>query len=118
MDGPANLSQPDEPVASQGDAASASAGPESRPLYPPSASSPTQTGPEGIHFDFNRGCRVLSPPRTEGLWRVRLYDLDTGNTLFQSENAGAIVSSSKRWFVRFRIEVWSLAGKQPSHGPC
>jgi autotransporter strand-loop-strand O-heptosyltransferase len=112
VDGAANTRLSDEPGATQADSASAkSAGPETRPLYPPSARIPTQTGPEGIRFDFNRGCRVLLPARTEGLWRVRLYDLDTGNTLFHSENAGAIVSSSKRWFVRFRIEVWSIEGE-------
>jgi len=80
-------------------------------MYTPPATLPTQTGSDGIRFDFNAGCRVLLPPRTEGMWRVRLSDLDTGNTLFQSENAGAIVSSSKRWYVRFRIEVWTIGGE-------
>ena len=85
-----------------------SAGPATKPLYPLAAVVPTQAGPDGIRFDFNRGCRVMLPARTEGTWRVRLRDLDTGNTLFQSENAGALVSSAKRWFVRFRIEVWLI----------
>jgi autotransporter strand-loop-strand O-heptosyltransferase len=83
---------------------------EPKPLYPRPASVPTQIGPEDIRFDFNRGCRVLLPPRVQGQWRVRLRDLDTGNTLFQSENQGAVVSSSKRWFVRFKIEIWSIDG--------
>lgn len=39
---------------------------------------------------------------------MRLSDLDTGNTLFQRENGGASVNSSKRWFVRFGVEVWSV----------
>lgn len=76
--------------------------------YPPAAALPVQIGPEGIRFDFNLGCRVLLPQRTEGSWRVRLRDLDTGNILFESENKGAFVNSAKRWFVRFRIEVWSI----------
>lgn len=80
----------------------------SKPPYPAPASIPTQPGPEGIRFDFNLGCRVLLPNRASGLWRVRLQDLDTGNVLFQSENKGAFVTSAKRWFVRFRLEVWSL----------
>ena len=80
-----------------------------KPAYPPPAPVPTQQGPEGIRFDFNLGARVLLPPRRDGgLWRVRLRDLDTGNVLFESESRGAFVSSNKRWFVRFRIEVWSL----------
>ena len=74
-----------------------------RPAYPPPAEQPTQHGPKGIRFDFNLGCRVVLP---EGDWRVCLRDLDTGNILFESENKGAFVNSAKRWFVRFRIEVW------------
>lgn len=96
-------------------AAPASAEPDSdkkRP-YPPPAEQPTQRGPRGIRFDFNQGARVVLPPRTEGKWRVRLHDLDTGNTLFQTENQGAYVSSAKRYYVRIGIEVWDVdaAGK-------
>ena len=79
-----------------------------KPPYPAPASVPTQLGPEDIRFDFNLGARVLLPSRSAGLWRVRLKDLDTGNILFQSENKGALVNSAKRWFVRFRLEIWSL----------
>lgn len=82
--------------------------PPVRPAYPPAASQPTQAGPEGIRFDFNVGARVQLPPRSRGRWRVRLTDLDTGNTLFESENQGAFVNSTKRWYVRFRIEVWDV----------
>ena len=91
-------------------AASASAPPdaEKKAPYPPPASLPTQLGPQGIRFDFNHGARVILPNRTEGKWRVRLRDLDTGNILFQSENQGAFVSSAKRFYVRFSVEVWSL----------
>ena len=78
--------------------------------YPPPVPVPTQPGPEGIRFDFNLGARVLLPHRTDDrLWRVRLRDLDTGNVLFESENQGAFVNSAKRWFVRFRVEVWDVA---------
>ncbi|HJE23945.1 MAG TPA: autotransporter strand-loop-strand O-heptosyltransferase [Methylorubrum populi] len=76
--------------------------------YPPCAAVPTQEGPEGIRFDFNQGARVLLPTRDSGSWRVTLRDLDTGNVLFQSENQGAFVTSSKRWYVRFLIEVWAI----------
>src|SRR5450432_1820470 len=82
---------------------SAAAEPETgkRQPYPSPASLPTQTGPQGLRFDFNQGARLVLPNRTEGKWRVRLRDLDTGNILFQTENQGAFVSSSKRFFVRF-----------------
>jgi autotransporter strand-loop-strand O-heptosyltransferase len=82
--------------------------PDVKSPYPPAAATPVLMGPEGIRFDFNLGCRVLLPQRAKGKWRVRLRDLDTGNILFQSENKGAYVSSSKRFFVRFRVEVWEL----------
>jgi autotransporter strand-loop-strand O-heptosyltransferase len=73
------------------------------PAYPAAAASPTQAGPSGISFDFNLGARVLIPA---GDWRVRLSDLDTGNILFEAATKGALVNSSKRFYVRFGIEVW------------
>jgi len=76
--------------------------------YPPPAPQPTQEGPRGIRFDFNHGARVVLPSRTDGKWRVRLRDLDTGNILFLSENKGAFVSSSKRFYVRIGIDVWDV----------
>lgn len=110
MDGPAEIRLADEETPPQVESAPAkpSASSDAKPLYPPAAALPTQVGPEGIRFDFNQGCRVMLPPRETGRWRVRLRDLDTGNTLFSSENQGAIVRSSKRWFVRFRLEVWAI----------
>jgi autotransporter strand-loop-strand O-heptosyltransferase len=59
-------------------------------------------------FDFNEGARVVLPEREAGRWRVRLRDLETGNILFQSENQGAVVTSSKRFFVRFGVTVWEI----------
>ena len=90
-----------------GDAPSG-AGP-SQPSFPPPADTPTQLGPHGIRFDINHGARVVLPNRTDGTWRVRLRDLDTGNILFQSDNKGAFVRSSKRFFVRFGIDVWDIS---------
>jgi autotransporter strand-loop-strand O-heptosyltransferase len=76
--------------------------------YPPAAKLPTQAAPDGIRFDFNDGARVALPQRTSGKWRVQLRDLDTGNILFDSENKGAFVSSSKKYYVRFGIDVWDV----------
>jgi autotransporter strand-loop-strand O-heptosyltransferase len=84
------------------------AAPASRSTYVQAAASPTQVGPYGLRFDINEGARVMLPNREVGSWRVRLRDLDTGNILFESENKGAVVTSSKRYFVRFGIEVWVL----------
>lgn len=83
--------------------ATSSANETIKPAYPPAASMPTQAGPAGIHFDFNLGARVLIP---QGDFRVRLSDLDTGNILFETSTKGAFVNSSKRFYVRFGVEVW------------
>jgi hypothetical protein len=39
-------------------------------------------------------------------WKVRLSDLDTGNTLFETEIKAGFVNSSKHYFLRLRIEAW------------
>lgn len=95
-----------------GDAAPASAEQSAsapgKPNFPPPPQVPTQEGPEGLRYDFNQGARLVLPNRPEGLWRVQLLDLDTGNILFQSENSGAVVASAKRFYVRFGIRVWSV----------
>ncbi len=80
-------------------------GAKSKSAYPPAAAIPTQKGPKGIRYDFNLGARIVLPERKEGEWRVLIRDLDTGNILFESKNKGAFVASSKRFYVRFRLEV-------------
>jgi autotransporter strand-loop-strand O-heptosyltransferase len=65
---------------------------------------PTQFGARGIKFDFNFGARIALP---EGLaYRTRLWDRATGNILFESSAGAGFVNSSKRYFVRFGIEVF------------
>jgi autotransporter strand-loop-strand O-heptosyltransferase len=73
--------------------------------YPPPAELPTQEGARGLRFDFNDGCRVHLP-ESEHPWRVRLTDLDTGNVVFETELKAGRVNSSKRYYIRFRLEVW------------
>jgi autotransporter strand-loop-strand O-heptosyltransferase len=85
--------------------------------YPAPGGTPTQPGPQGIRFDFNDGCRVVLP-EGEHPWRVRLSDLDTGNTLFETELKSGRVSSTKRYFVRFRIEVWQQGVSIFCHDYC
>lgn len=84
---------------------SSSSSPATKRAYPAPAEVPTQQGAKGIQFDFNDGCRVVFA-ETEHPFRVRLSDLDTGNILFETELKAGRVNSSKRYFVRFRIEVW------------
>jgi autotransporter strand-loop-strand O-heptosyltransferase len=73
--------------------------------YPAPADLPTQQGPKGLLFDFNDGCRVHLP-ESDHPWRVRLTDLDTGNIVFETEIKTGRVNSSKRYYIRFRLEVW------------
>lgn len=78
---------------------------KAKPAYLPAPQSPTQSCGHGIRYDFNMGARIQLPNRSEGKWRIVLRDLDTGNILFFNENTGAMVASSKRYYVRFGIEI-------------
>ena len=77
--------------------------PEEKGPYPAPAPRPTQAGPLGIRFDFNLGARVSIPE--DKPWRVRLRDLDTGNILFESSPGATFINSTKRYYVRFGVEV-------------
>ncbi len=111
-EGSASLTESAQPAAATAagiqSASGSAAAVTSKATYPQPSPVPTQKGPDGIRFDINQGARVVVPVRETGQWRVRLCDLDTGNTLFQSENKGAFVRSSKRFFVRFGIEIWDV----------
>ena len=60
---------------------------------------------EGISYDFNLGARVSVP---QGEYMVKLIDRDACLTVYEQPASGVIVSSSKRYFVNFRIEVHQL----------
>ena len=103
------LSGAAQPASEQAAVSASAAGtlawaPEKR-AYPAPAQVPTQHGARGIQFDFNDGCRVVLP-EAEHPWRVRLSDLDTGNILFETELKAGRVNSTKRYYVRVRLEVW------------
>lgn len=63
---------------------------------------PLFEGPQGIRYDFNYGCRVQVAGQG---WRVRLLDRDTDVVLYDEAAADVMVSSTKRYYVNFRIEV-------------
>lgn len=60
------------------------------------------TGVEGLTFDFNLGARVQVP---QGDYRVRLIDKAAEICLYDAAANGTIVTSTKRYFVQFRLEV-------------
>jgi autotransporter strand-loop-strand O-heptosyltransferase len=98
--GAAGSSRAEQPAVSP---SSSTAEPPKR-TYTAPPEPPTQEAARGVRFDFNEGCRLLLP-ETEHPWRVRLSDLDTGNVLFETELKGGRVCSTKRYYVRFRMEV-------------
>lgn len=102
---------PADSAAGSTSAAESASSPSTKPAFPSCPPMPTQAAVEGLYFDFNLGARVLMPARTEGKWRVELTDLDTGNRLFLHDNDGALIASSKRFYVRFGITVWEVPDK-------
>ncbi|MWN55918.1 autotransporter strand-loop-strand O-heptosyltransferase, partial [Escherichia coli] len=79
-------------------------------FFIPPPDTPTQAGPENIFYDFNDGARVLLP---EGKWHVRLLDADSENILFYCDVDKGWVTSSKKYFVRFRIQVFRQGEETP-----
>ncbi|MCD7873977.1 MAG: hypothetical protein LUH17_03140 [Acidaminococcaceae bacterium] len=62
-----------------------------------------ESGLPGIKFDFNYGARVTVP---QGEYRVKFVDKDTCLTVYDAPASGVMVTSSKKYFVDFRIEVY------------
>jgi autotransporter strand-loop-strand O-heptosyltransferase len=67
---------------------------------------PTQKGPMGILYDFNRGCRIQVPRVMNKLWKVRISDVFTNNILFEHECKEGAVESTKKYFVPFKLECY------------
>jgi autotransporter strand-loop-strand O-heptosyltransferase len=93
------------PANSAPGATSATPEPPQKPNFPPPAALPTQVGPDGLRYDFNFGARI-AVPEAGGPWRIKLLDLDTGNILYDTTIQKGWVSSTKRYYVRARIEVF------------
>jgi autotransporter strand-loop-strand O-heptosyltransferase len=93
---------------------SGSAPEQPKRAYPAPAEMPTQAGPRGMRFDFNDGARVVMP-ESDAPWRVRLSDMETGNILFETELKSGRVNSSKRYFVRFKVEAWQKGERLIEH---
>ncbi|MDR3565380.1 MAG: autotransporter strand-loop-strand O-heptosyltransferase [Negativicutes bacterium] len=66
-----------------------------------------KTDIEGLAFDFNYGVRVKVP---EGDWRVKFTDRDAGVTLYDARASNAFVTSTKKYYINFGLEVY-LADK-------
>ena len=86
--------------------------PKYGPYLPPSARL-TQEGPEGIRYDYNDGVRVSVPARSGRRWRVTLRDLDTSTIVYCAEIEQGLVTSTKKYFVRFSLQVIDIADGEP-----
>lgn len=75
-----------------------------------STETPTQEGDKGILYDFNDGARVLLP---KGEWHVNIIDDDSGNILFSCDTSGGWVTSTKKYYVRFRVQVFKKGETSP-----
>ena len=62
-----------------------------------------KTDVAGLEFDFNYGIRVKVP---EGDWRVKFTDRDAGVTLYDAKASNAFVTSTKKYFVSFGLEIY------------
>ncbi|HFF1945073.1 TPA: autotransporter strand-loop-strand O-heptosyltransferase [Escherichia coli] len=75
-----------------------------------STGTPTQEGDKGILYDFNDGARVLLP---KGEWHVNIIDDDSGNILFSCDTSGGWVTSTKKYYVMFRVQVFKKGETSP-----
>ena len=57
----------------------------------------------GLEFDFNYGLRVKVP---EGDWRVKFTDRDAGVTLYDARASNVFVSSTKKYYINFGLEIY------------
>lgn len=57
----------------------------------------------GLEFDFNYGIRVNVP---EGNWRVKFIDRDQCLTLYDAKASATQVTSTKKYYVNFRLEIY------------
>ncbi|HML33947.1 autotransporter strand-loop-strand O-heptosyltransferase [Sporomusa sphaeroides] len=62
-----------------------------------------QTDIEGLAFDFNYGARIKVPA---GDWRVKITDRDCFNTLYDAKASDVLVTSTKKYYVNFRLEIY------------
>lgn len=74
---------------------------------------PTLEAVEGIRFDFNDGIRIAFP-HNDREYRVCFEDLDTGIVLYNADTVpGALVTSIKKFFIRFRLQIFRKGEKEP-----
>lgn len=67
---------------------------------------PTEEGPNGIRFDFNNGCRVMTPEEIDAKYEILLYDRNSGNIVERCElGKGRLWMSKFKYYINYRLEI-------------
>ncbi len=78
-------------------------------VFDPPAAPTQETDVPGLRFDFNNGLRVSVP---EGDYRVRFIDRDSHLTVYDAKASNVMATSTKRYFVNFRLHDYDAKGKK------
>ena len=62
-----------------------------------------ETPVAGVKLDFNYGVRLAVP---QGNYHVRFIDKDTSTILYDADASGVMVTSTKKYYVNFRVELY------------
>ncbi|HEI8868276.1 TPA: autotransporter strand-loop-strand O-heptosyltransferase [Serratia odorifera] len=73
---------------------------------------PTQSGPDGVFFDFNHGCRIHLPP---GDWQVKVLDAVTGHVFGEADVSGGIIEGHKKYYVPYEFQLYQQGRNVFSH---
>ena len=57
----------------------------------------------GLEYDFNHGARIKVPA---GNWQVKLINQDTCVTVYDAKVSDALITSTKKYYVNFRLEAY------------
>lgn len=80
--------------------------PEQENAYGSIPAMPCIEAVEGIRYDFNQGLRVFFPDNGKK-YKLIFKDADAGLLLYNaSTQPGTIVSSVKKYYIRYQFEVW------------
>lgn len=63
-----------------------------------------ESGLPGVKLDFNYGARIVLPDDAD--YHVRLTDQDTSSILYEADARGAMITSTKKYYINFKVEIW------------
>ena len=72
-----------------------------------------ESGLPGVKLDFNYGARIVLPDDAD--YHVRLTDQDTSSILYEADARGAMITSTKKYYINFKVEIWKEGKLALSH---